>query len=268
MLGYFMAQKISNLSQQLWSLTADLRPTAEGTQGDLHRARVAIASALASNETSVAPRSAPAVSQTPVEPTQALQELLNSAISESSPELFENADFVVARREVPLAIAGLSSLAPSAVAGQAIDLTFGPFLDQLGRPVWIDLYRIVRQVRLVRVVGGAPFLVLPIGGLLGTKSGYKLGSGSVWIASQQLAIAAPASGYTGILIEGGSVKFSSPLPHSGLEIIVPPTVTCTLALDLNGGAAPAGTAQVKTHGSVSRNFPPKPRSCSPTAVRA
>jgi hypothetical protein len=241
MLGDFMEQKISNLSQQLWSLTADLRPAAEGTRDDLHRARVAIASALASGESSVASRSAPAVSRTPLEPTQALQELLDTAVSESSPELVKSADFVVARREVPLAIAGLSSLTPSAVAGQAIDVSFGPFLDQLGRPVWIDLYRIVRQVRLVRVAGGAPFLVLPIGGLLGTESGYKLGSGSVWIASQQLAIAAPASSYTGILIKGGSVKFSSSLPHTGLEIVVPPTVTCTLALDLNDGAAPGGT---------------------------
>jgi hypothetical protein len=166
---------------------------------------------------------------------------LDTAISESSPELLESAAFVVSRREVPLAIAGLSSLASRAVAGQAIDLTFGPFLDQLGRPVWIDLYRVFRQVRLVRIAGGTPFLVLPIKALLGTESGYKLGSGSVWIASQQLASAAPASSYTGILIKGGSVKFSSPLPHSGFEIVVPPTVTCTLALDLNGGAPPAGT---------------------------
>ena len=236
-----MTREISNLSQQLWSLTADLRPAAEGKPDDLHRARVYIASALASNETSVAARSASAVTQTPVELTQAHQQLLDTAIKESSPELVESGAFVVTRREVPLAVGGPSNLAPSAVAGQAIDLTFGPFLDQLGRPVWIDLYRIVREVRLVRVAGGAPFLVLPITGLLGTQSSYKLGAGSVWIASQQLAGTAPASSYTGILIKGGSVKFSSPLPHSGLEIVVPPAVTCTLAIDLNGGAAPAGT---------------------------
>lgn len=236
-----MSQKISNLSQQLWSLTADLRPAAGGTRDDLHQARVAIASALASNETHVVSRSPAAVGHAPVELTQAHQQLLDAAISESSPELLESAAFVVTRREVPVATVGLSSHAPLAVAGHAVDMTFGPFLDQLGRPVWIDLFRIVRQVRLVRVAGGAPFMLVPIRGLLGRESGYKLGPGSVWIASQQLAAAAPASSYTGLLIAGGSIRFSSPLPHSGLEIVVPPTVTCTLALDLNGGVAPAGT---------------------------
>src|ERR1039458_1361331 len=80
----FMTREISNLSQQLWSLTADLRPAAEGKPDDLHRARVYIASALASNETSVAARSASAVTQTPVELTQAHQQLLDTEIGRAS----------------------------------------------------------------------------------------------------------------------------------------------------------------------------------------
>jgi hypothetical protein len=236
-----MPQDLSDRSQQLWSLTSDLRPAAGNTSEALHRARVAIASALAFEQSSVVRPSDFVASPALVEPPPAPQELLNAAIRESSPELLGNAAFVVTRREVPLALTGLSSLAPSAVAGQLPDFVYGPFLNPLGRPVWIDLYRIVQQVRLVRVAGGTPFLVVPVRQLLGTRTGYTLAPGSVWIASQLLAAAAPAGGYTGILIKGGTVKFSSPLPHSGFEIVVPLTATCTLTLLPSGGAAPAGS---------------------------
>lgn len=235
-----MTQDTSILLQQLSSITADLLPAPDTSPDDLHHARVVIASAFSASATSIVSRSSPSTSQTSAELTQATQQLLNAAIEASSSELLDGSSFVVTRREIPLAPSGISSLVPDAVAGQAIDLTFGPFLDQLGRPVWIDLYRIVRQLRLVRVAGGAPFIVLPINGILGTKGSYKFGSGSVWIASQQLANATPPNSYTGLLVKGGSVKFSSPLSHSSHEIVVPPTVTCTLSLELNSGSAPAG----------------------------
>jgi hypothetical protein len=192
----------------------------------------------------------------PAELTPAQQQLLDAAIEESSSELLEGA-FVVARREIPLAHAGALGLVPDAVAGHAIDMTFGPFLDPLGRPVWIDLFRIIRQVRLVRVAGGTPFLVLPIRRILGTRESYELGPGSVWIASQQLASGAPASSYTGLLIKGGQVKFSSPLPHSGLEIVVPPTVTCTISLRLNPGSALAGSGAGEDARLSDANLPAK-----------
>lgn len=235
-----MAKDMSDLAQDLGALTADLRPLTTGSAEDLHQARVVLASALAVDDTSVVSRSAP-TSAASSNITQAHQQLLHAAIRESSAELLGGSAFVVVRRELPLAISGISEIAPDVVAGQKADLTLGPFLDPLGRPVWIDLFRIIRQVRLVRVAGGTPFLVLPIRGLLGTGSSYELGPGSVWISSHQLAGAAPVNGYTGLLVNGGSVTFSSPLPHSGLEIVVPPTVTCTLALELNPGSAPAGS---------------------------
>ena len=102
-----MTEDTSVISQQLRSITADLRPAPGASPDDLHRARVAIASALAASGTSAAPRSAPAISQAPAELTQAGQQLLDAAIQEPSSEL----------------------------------------LDQLGRPVWVDLYRIIQQVR-------------------------------------------------------------------------------------------------------------------------
>jgi len=235
-----MAQDTSDIAKDLWSITADLRPITAASADALHQARIVLASALAAGETSVVARAASPTTQTPAELTPG-HPLLQSAIQESSHSSPDDSAFVIARREVPLAITGLSETGPGAVAGQAIDRTLGPFLDPLGRPVWIDLFRIVREVRLVRVAGGTPFLTLPIRGFLGSGNSYELGPGSVWISSQQLAGAAPASSYTGLLIRGGSVKFGSSLPHSGSEIVVPPTVSCTLELELNPGTAPTGS---------------------------
>lgn len=235
-----MAQKTLGLSEQLWSLTADLQPVKASGPEQLHNARVTIASALASVGSSIL-RSSSAISHTPAELTPADEQLLHAAIRESSPELLEGAAYVVNRRELPIAVAGPVSLAPGEIAGQAIDLTLGPFLNQLSRPVWIDFYRVVRQVRLVRAAGGTPFLTFPIESRSGAGGVYKLAAGSVWIGSQQLANNAPPSSFTGLLIKGGTLKFSSPLSPSGLEIVVPSTVTCTVALELDEGVAHTGT---------------------------
>ena len=237
-----MAQETSALARQIWSLTADLRAASPATPaGALHQARVTLAGALAAGESSVATRTVTPTPPVPAEMTPAHHQLLDAAIAESSPQADGGSGFVIARRETPLALTGLTGGAPDALGGQASDLTLGPFLDPLDRPVWIDLFRILVQVRLVRVAGGTPFLVLPIRGTGRPRNRHEIGPGSVWIASDQLAAGVPAGGFTGLLVRGGSLKFSSALPQTGLEIVVPPTVTCTLSLDLNPGAAPAGT---------------------------
>ncbi len=234
-----MAQEISDLSKQIWSLTADLQPSKIILSNELHKARVTIASALSSEGSLILP-SISSVSKRYVELTYTDKQKLDEAINQSSGELLENAAYMITRREMPHVLSGHKSLAPDAVAGQAIDMSLGPFVNQLGRPVWIDFYKIIRQFKLVRAVGGTPFLTIPVESQLGGDDIYKLASGSVWIALQQLASNAPASGYTGLRIRGGSLKFSRPLRNFGLEIVVPSTVTCTLTLELNAGLPPEG----------------------------
>jgi hypothetical protein len=200
-----------------------------------------LASALASTQPAVV-HSQPAAASLTGSLSEATLNQLQTAVAESSQGLGAAADdsFTIVRRTVPLAVAGVG-LTPDALAGQTADFTLGPFADPVGRPVWIDLFRIVRQVHLVRVAGGTPFLSVPVQGLLISSTSLRLGAGSVWIASQSLAASAPAGGFTGLLIRGGTLRFSSPLPHSGLEIVVPASVTCRLELDLNPGNASAGS---------------------------
>jgi hypothetical protein len=235
-----MALDTSVLLSRLATLTADLKPVSGTSNKTLQQARVTIASALTSADSSVFSPPASAASPASAPTAQRALDVLQAAISESSPDLVNGDAFTIVRRTVPLAVSGISGFTP-AVAGFSADLSFGPFLDPIGRPVWIVLYRIVRQVKLVRVAGGTPFLSVPVRDFLGTESTLTLGPGSVWIASPLLATGAPASSYTGLLVGSGMVRFSSPLPHSGLEIVVPAAVTCTLQLDLNPGAPAAGT---------------------------
>ena len=239
-----MALDRSAVLSQLAALTGDLTNVSGApTGGKLQQARISLASALASPEPSVIHSQPPAAAPLTRSLPETVLNQLQNAVAASSQGLGATAgdSFTIVRRTVPLAIPGVASLTPDAIAGQTPDLTLGPFADPVGRPVWIDLFRIVRQVNLVRIAGGTPFLSVPVSGLLIPGNNLRLGAGSVWIASQSLAAGAPAGGFTGLLIHGGSLRFSSPVAHSGLEIVVPATVACTLALDLNPGTPASGT---------------------------
>jgi hypothetical protein len=66
--------------------------------------------------------------------------------------------------------------------GFQVARSLGPFRDPANREVWIDLFRVVRKLRLVRVPGGMPFLTLPI----------QVGESSVESSSKPCATASPS----------------------------------------------------------------------------
>jgi hypothetical protein len=130
--------------------------------------------------------------------------------------------------------------------------SLGPFLDRLGRPAWIDVFPVIRNLRFQRKAGARPFLVLPIEVVIGSQSlfgphkpaptEFKLAAGSVWIQSQQLAVAAPADGFTGLKIRGGTLNLSAP-PTVGTSdnLVAAPTITVTVDLTLDPSVSPSGT---------------------------
>jgi len=151
--------------------------------------------------------------------------------------------------------ARVSDSLPDFTSGRAVSRTLGPFRDSFGRPVWIDLFNITRQFQLVRSPGAAPFLTVPIHGLVATGTHFNLQAGSVWFASQQLAPTAPAGGYTGLKIKSGTLTFSHPVTSSGTEIVVPAGVTCTLSAQLVSGTAATGSGPGQD-GRASKCKPP------------
>jgi hypothetical protein len=102
----------------------------------------------------------------------------------------------------------------------------------LTRP--IPIRPLIETIHLVRVANGVPFLTLPIEIriLFPPKvippNTFEVPAGSIWFASQLLAPAAPASSWTGLQVNGGTLRFSGPVTFSGTEVVVPAGVTVSL----------------------------------------
>lgn len=157
---------------------------------------------------------------------------LASAVALASARAGEPLDVLASRRELP----AMSASIPSWAAGRAVEQTLGPFADRFGRPVWIDLFRIVHTVPLVRSPGGTPFATVPIRGFLVGGESFGLAAGSIWFSSPLLAADAPADGLTGLRIRGGRLTIDQPAVVDGDELVVAPTASCRLELDLDPGA--------------------------------
>ena len=149
------------------------------------------------------------------------------------------------RRAVPVTTNLVPGAAPPWASGCSRPAASGPLKDLADRDVWIDLFPIVEQVSLVRVVGGVPFMTLPIEifiHLPGPPSPtvtYDVPAGSVWFASQLLDATAPAGSWTGIQVSGGTVSFSAAVTGTGNEIVVPSGVT--VDLNVNTASQPPST---------------------------
>lgn len=157
-------------------------------------------------------------------------------------------------RSLPVFTTRSAASLPSWAAGLRIDRSLGPFLDSAGRHTWIDIFQPIRHVRLVRSAGAAPFLTLPIAARrVGARrrppaTSFQVPAGSIWFASQLLAVTAPAGSSTGLRVTGGTIRFSQPVPIVADEIVIPGTVTVDLDIELEqqvagGGTGPGGDAR-------------------------
>src|SRR5687768_5395193 len=146
----------------------------------------------------------------------------------------------VARRTLPFfSSAETDSLAEWA-AGRKVERTLGPFIDRDGRPVWFDVFAIVRQVSLVLAPSSAPLLTLPLRGfLLGAATSYELPARSVWILSRALGAAAPAGADSGVRIKKGRLRLSSAPTITGRTPTIPHGARVTLDVELDPPASAA-----------------------------
>jgi hypothetical protein len=235
-----------SLVARVAALTEDLQPARGSTAEELRLARAALASALAREQ--VGAESAPAVvgggtlaAGTFAARTVAERAGLAALVEDALQQLpAEDAGFRVYRRELPVLTTQHPASLPAWAAGQAIERTFGPFRDPLGRDFWFDIFRIVRQASLVRSPGAAPFLTLPLPGIAFSGDRFTLGPGSLWFASVLLAPDAPVGGYTGLRIKGGQLTLSHAVTATGTEIVVPPGITCTVDIELDPPVAATG----------------------------
>ncbi len=186
-----------------------------------------------------------------------LQELaatLRDTRAEAEPrgEPLRVGDALVALRRLPVLTTRLEGAAPAWSVGLAAERRIGPIADQLGRNLWIDIFRRVRQLHFVRSPGGPPFLTLPIvqagramsGTTLRTGQSLDITAGSLWFATSFFA-AAPTNVYSGVRISRGSLRFSADMALGDDEVVVPPSVSVDLTLRLDppvpGAPPPEGS---------------------------
>lgn len=227
----------ARLLSRLAALVGDLMPVPSGSAADLSELhRLAVQVVLRGDDEA---QQLPTTSTSPE--TEALAPLLDQVIDP------DNA-FLISRRELPILSTQHENSLPRWASGRTIERTLGPFRDRLGRDIWFDVFRIVRQVRLVRSTGGAPFITLPLSLFARvlprpTPSHYDLPAGSVWINSGLFTATAPASAYTGLRIRGGRLEFTQPVAITGDEVVVPASVHCHVDLDFEPIAPPPGSGE-------------------------
>ncbi len=168
---------------------------------------------------------------------------------ESGAEPLRVGDALVALRRLPFLTTRIEGAAPAWSTGLAAERRIGPIAGRVGRDIWIDIFRRVRQLRFVRSPGAPPFLTLPIAqaGLamrattLGAGQSLEITAGSLWFATG-VFVAAPANVYSGVRVSGGSLRFSADIALGNDEVVVAPTVSIDLALDLDAPVPEAPAA--------------------------
>lgn len=231
----------------LTEASTDLLPSPQTTAQDLERARIAIASAAATVQASgFAPRlRALAPPEVDTATARAFAEIAQQVVAAPpAPQL-------VARRVFPTASVPAPDSGASDISGRAASASFGPFIDRVGRSVWIDVFPVLRLAGVARAGSAQPFLYIEVPAGAPPASTLTLGPGSVWFNATALAgNAAPINGWCGLRIKGGTVSFGSTVSLTASPILVPAASTVTLTLELDppnadvrrwpgGGCAPS-----------------------------
>lgn len=189
--------------------------------------------------------------------------------------------YVMYKREQPMLSNLVENAVPNWAIGAKPDVSVGPFVQMDDRLVWFDFYPIKSFSKLffdgdsdpallfkpasIRTLAGKAIsaaateaksiradikrdvkikdlrlkdkIVLPTRGTTVT-----LGKGTIWIQSKYLANGAPATGYTGLTIKGGTISFSKKPISTGSSYTISATTKVTLDLDLDQPAGPTASA--------------------------
>ncbi|MCC6325821.1 MAG: hypothetical protein DCC43_08185 [Candidatus Brocadia sp.] len=141
---------------------------------------------------------------------------------------------LIFKRETAFRNTFLGNSVPQWGTGLAVTHSYGPFTDDLGLDIWFDFFQPVKMVSVYIQGNAAPTLLIPVWGTLTGKKSYRIEAGSVWIASHFIAKTSLLQGYyTGLKVRGGTLDLSVNATISGGNIIIHPTNTASLQLDLN-----------------------------------
>ncbi len=175
----------------------------------------------------------------------------------------------VFRREVPFHTSQLKSSAPDWARGASVSETIGPIIGAHGRPVWFDIYKVEKGVKIYLQGAGQPALILSlnipiISHINQTSNKYSIPASSAWINAALFAHTAPDNEFMGLKVKSGSISFSQniSLQNDVIQVLPGTTVTVELLLtqQIASGDAPgnigidAKNADIKLPEKISFSF--------------
>ncbi len=150
---------------------------------------------------------------------QPMQQQVSDIVSATGLETLQN-EFKVFQRETAVRSMQAGRSMPSWAGGAAVEKTIGPFINLDGRRIWFDFFRVEKLVALYFNGSTTPAILFNIDvlkfwkdektALLAPASQlYTLtGKSSIWINSRILAPNSPATKYTGLTIQSGTISLS------------------------------------------------------------
>ena len=166
----------------------------------------------------------------------------------------EKPSAVASLRPLSVAVARAAGELVTETTGRAASQAFGPFVDRIGRPAWIDVFPLVETVGVARP-GSAPMLFVSVGIGLPPSDTLTLGAGTVWCAARAFSPLAP-DGWCGLRIKGGTVRFGSTVSLIDSPIIVAPFATVSVELELDPPAPPGGAGPGEDARRAELSLPP------------
>jgi len=173
---------------------------------------------------------------------------LSSVVKANAGGAVEN-DIRVFRREVPFTSSQAKASVPEWARGAAITKSIGPLTTKDGRSVILDIYKVIKGVKILLEGSANPSMILPLKvfsilQLNPKANSYAIPAGSVWINAALIAAGAPPNQFCGLKIKGGTIKFSSSVTLSSNSITIPAGTVVTVDLNLDStlasGDAPGG----------------------------
>lgn len=231
------------LSRLLENLTARLQPVAPGQEPQLKRAQELIASSVVKGDIPYAGEQVVFNSAQLFSAPEVSKASLDQIRSVAAQTVKDNKDpetrFFI--RQVPVRQYEVAGSVPDWAVGSKPIEVLGPFLNEQGLEIWIDIYRIVKLVTLY--MNGVPALLFkttvrgnPV--IVGNNppppllQQYTLNAGSIWINANLLSPAAPNDKFVGLKIKGGTLRTSIAPVMQNNQATLNPATTLTLAIDI------------------------------------